>query len=77
MEQETYEIKIHIYGLAKDKYEEYMALMLDIENAKISGYKIPANDESGKHYCIDPLFEIKGCDMPKGSCISCGAKENN
>lgn len=72
MKTEVYEIKIHIYGLTKEKYEEYMALLLDIENAKISGYKIPVYEESDKHHCIDPLFEIKGCDMPKGSCISCG-----
>lgn len=25
-----------------------------------------------QHNCIDPLFEIKGCDMPKGSCANCG-----
>ena len=25
-----------------------------------------------KSNCIDPLFEIKGCDMPKGSCADCG-----
>lgn len=23
------------------------------------------------HPCIDPLFGIKGCDMPKGSCDAC------
>jgi hypothetical protein len=23
------------------------------------------------HPCVDPLFEIKGCDMPKGSCSAC------
>lgn len=22
--------------------------------------------------CIDPLFDIRGCDMPKGSCSKCG-----
>lgn len=25
--------------------------------------------------CVDPLFEIKGCDMPKGSCSSCGGND--
>lgn len=31
--------------------------------------------DSLPHGCVDPLFEIKGCDMPKGSCRACCGKD--
>ena len=43
-------------------------------DAVIAGSGEEVNERAREHFvfnCIDPLFEIKGCDMPKGSCKDC------
>lgn len=43
-------------------------------DAVIAGSGEEVNEKAREHFvfnCIDPLFEIKGCDMPKGSCKDC------
>ena len=54
-----------------DKHRAEFSSDLD---AVIAGSGEEVNERAREHFvfnCIDPLFEIKGCDMPKGSCKDC------
>lgn len=56
--------------LGKELFEE---ICVDLD-AVIAGSGEEVNEKAREHFvfnCIDPLFEIKGCDMPKGSCKDC------
>jgi hypothetical protein len=53
---------------------EYFDIVSSDLDAVIAGSGEEVNERAREHFvfnCIDPLFEIKGCDMPKGSCKDC------